>query len=73
LLIQAYVRGFAVVCAFRPGEDYLSNPEIAERASIPCPTTTGAKTWLASWVLGAPVVTRMALCWRLIAAGLLET
>ena len=38
LLIQADERGFAVVSACRPGEDYLSNPEIAEPASIPRPT-----------------------------------
>ena len=39
-LMQAFVRGFAVLRAFRPGEDYLSNAEIAERASIPRPTVS---------------------------------
>jgi DNA-binding IclR family transcriptional regulator len=39
-LVQGFVRGFAVLRAFRPSEDYLSNAEIAQRASIPRPTVS---------------------------------
>lgn len=38
--VQGFVRGFAVLRAFQAGDDYLSNAEIADRASIPRSTVS---------------------------------
>jgi DNA-binding IclR family transcriptional regulator len=39
-LVQGFARGFAVLRAFRPGENYLSNAQIALRTGIPRPTVS---------------------------------
>jgi DNA-binding IclR family transcriptional regulator len=47
-LVQGFMRGFAVLRAFRADEDYLSNSEIALRANIPRSTVSRLTQTLAA-------------------------